>query len=477
MLENCVPIRGLTNYFRSITNGTSDLLEDYLKVTTSLSQLNQVIAATLSAVADSRHTEVILPDATIIQQVLPSLPERVLSTMPHFDFSALVQAVLDQRHTSTQDIFECMVYEGGTSLPLGEMWLIGCAIHPLADIGHVLDPVLGPFLGAIPFTLNITEQALYFDYLGVGSCSTVDVSHPMPELGVTLKQVVHLHKTQPDPDLAVDDAIYQVIRAFVRIGLNIVDTWQLYRDQQNPAALMNEGQEYCVKTSVQNALSLAAQNPHGLSYRVRSLLKCMDIESFTDRILNSNIPKLLNQGLEPEYISYLVYQSIMGAAVHSRGDEDDPVLRIAQQRFDGWWGSTSSVDPVPIHYRPLALPQEVHHVLPTYDNDPWLRQWTDRQQELAAAAAQVVEFKLVGPAINPFQVARFTRPSAGECCAICGDEFSEEVGCMKLKACGHLMCSLDLWKLINGLYPHKVCVPCPCCRADVCSRRAIEKVE
>jgi hypothetical protein len=473
MLENCVPIRGLTSYFRSITNGTSDLLADYLTVNASLCLLRDVTAATLNAVANITDTGDIPPNAMLVQQVLEPLSERVAMTMPHFDFSALVQTVVEQCHTFQEDPLECVVYDGGSSRPLGEMWIIGCAIHPEADVDHALGPALGPFLGAIPFTLSIAEQALYFDYLGVGSCSTVDASHPIPELGIVLRQVVHLHNTQPDPALVLDEAIYQVIRGFVRIGLNIVDAWQLCRDQQNPAALMNEGQEYCIKTSVQNALSIAAQNLHGLSYRVRSLLKCMDIESFTDRVLNSQIPKLLNQGLEPEYISYLIYQSVMGAAVHSRGDEDDPVLRIAQQRFDGWWGSTSSVDPVPIHYRPLALPQEVHHVLPTYDNDPWLRQWTDRQQELAAAAAQVVEFRIVGPVINPFEVARFTRPSSGECCAICGDE----LGCLKLKVCGHLLCSLDLWKLINGLYPHKVCVPCPCCRADVCPRRAIEKVE
>ena len=470
MITDCVPIPSLTRHFKEITDGTSPRLLDYIKVTASLSLLNDIIAAIL----DHPYPEEVRMGSA---WVLGPFRERVSCFMPHFDFNPLVQAVLEQRHVFTQDVHTFDTYPTGQSRPIGEMWLIACAIHSAADIDNTLDPVLGPFLGPTPFAIGVEHQAAYFEYLGVSSCSTVDSCHPIPELGIALQQVLFLHKTQPLMNLDITDAIYHTIRAFVHIGLNVVDAWQQVRDERQPDALLNDMQEFQIKSGVMKALSFTTDNPHAdIPFRIRTLLNCMDIESLIDRVLNSRIQKLVNQGKPTEFVSWFVYQWILEAAVHPSVAEHGVIRDVVGFYFDDDWTSHAPAKPWLANFRPFNLPAEVHYVLPTYHNNNEFRQWVDDHNQ--AAAAQPVKFKFAGPPIDAREVATVVPVEPGsESCSVCLDDFDGELQCLKLKVCKHAFCEECLKSLVNGMYPHKQCVPCPCCRADVCPRRAIEPVE
>jgi hypothetical protein len=227
MIIDCVPIPGLTNSFKTITNGTSPDLAHYLPVEASLCLLNDVVAGTLNVLSDMDDGQDMPPCGEFLEHILSPFALRISHLMPHFDLEELIRAVVDQSHTFIQDPKECDRYEAGTSRPIGKMWLIMCALHPDADINHVVDPALGSFLRLMPLTIAADDQATYFEYLGVASCSKVDISHPLPALGIVFKQVILLHESDPLPDLHLDDAIYQVIRVCAQIGLNTVDAWQI----------------------------------------------------------------------------------------------------------------------------------------------------------------------------------------------------------------------------------------------------------
>ena len=122
-----------------------------------------------------------------------------------------------------------------------------------------------------------------------------------------------------------------------------------------------------------------------------------------------------------------------------------------------------------------GYPQEVHHVVPTYENDSQLRQWTDEQAEIAAA--QPVEFRLTSPSIDVLTVATVVPPKPDECCSVYLNSFTSELRCLRLNTCSHAFCEECLNSFVNEKYPQLDSVPCPYCREAVCPWREIELEE
>lgn len=203
------------------------------------------------------------------------------------------------------------------------------------------------------------------------------------------------------------------------------------------------------------------------------LLSCMDVASLIDIVINSRIPNLINKGTPPAFLSFYVYQWITQVATHQAVDVRDQIRKVVHDRIPDCCLITDSRTHL-ANYRPSGLPQEVHQVIPTVYADAWLRQWADYRRK---ATSRAVEFKLIGPAIQPLAVAAAVSPKSGDTCAVCHEEFADGLTCLSLNVCTHTFCSPCLDALVNGAYPHKEHVPCPCCRADVCWRREIAKVD
>jgi hypothetical protein len=480
MLPDCIPIPELTTYFKEISNGPSPLLTDFLRVTESLRFLNTVVMATVDA---HRLWHLDTTPSSIVARAMRSYNGAFPPSLEDFDFIDFVWIVITHLD-AFKDVHpgRVQLYEMGQSRPFGELWLIGCAIHPDADLDYTLDPVLGPFLGLSPYIVLTCGRPTNFDLLGLSSCLQIPDSHPMPELAIALEQVFKLRKT--DARLCGAQAIQQIIRSFVRIGLNIVDAWQLTRHHNTAQAdaLSDWGQEYQVRKCVSSACRFTLQNPHsGLPFPIRAILARTNIESIIDEISNGLIPKLVNRGTPVDLLSFEIYKWIMQAAVHPYSTHVAEVGDVVREHFDMCWASeqwTANRRTELAHFRPLDLPQEVYELIPTPETDDALCDFADEQREIEAIC-EPARFEAAGAVIDPFEVASIVTPDLGDVCAICQEAFEIEQGwpkCLQLKTCGHRFCAPCLEEIVNGVYPGIDDVPCPCCRKGICARRQLAQV-
>ncbi|KAH7093596.1 hypothetical protein FB567DRAFT_544934 [Paraphoma chrysanthemicola] len=216
MIPDCIPIPMLTKLFKKICTSQSTLFEgtllkDYLIIIRTLDFLGTIVATAFEL---HRGGIELFPNQVLWH---PTVRTQILEDhFADFDTYGFVEVVIEEIEVfKGLHPYTVNTYDAGVSPDLGQLWLIGCAIHPEADTDMTLEPVLGRFIGPTPHDCLPHMRPEQLSSLGLEGCLEVPSSHPMPELAIALEQLFTLRKD--DARLAGSPNIGRVL-FFFRTG-------------------------------------------------------------------------------------------------------------------------------------------------------------------------------------------------------------------------------------------------------------------
>jgi hypothetical protein len=307
--------------------------------------------------------------------------------------------------------------------------------------------------------------------------------HPLPEMALMFRGM--LEQCNGSPKTFTADHLSFLLREFMPVGLNTVDSWQLCRSSD---VLLNQIGRYKVSQPVTRAFKHRAENPFANSpVVVRWSLLGVQFGGVVDRIICGVIPSLINKGTSPDMISFKVYCWMIESMLHPFVTNlDDRLLlhSVVSEHCSDFIDYVDVNEMQPdvkaklLGYRPFGFPREVHLTMPNPAQDRYLQGLIDDERERAEIRVlQDEQMRVIGLCLDPFDVATDVTLDEDGVCALCQEVFeacSLKIS-MQLK-CTHILCFDCLHSLINAKYEHVGVIPCPCCRAPICPRRPLERL-
>jgi hypothetical protein len=438
--EQCVPLPYLTELFKSFIGDFRAFVQilnhtiPFVKYTLGRTPLEQGTPEWLAHRSAMKFSFL----QNVAAAPMSAHLKKTMTALPVDDFFEVIVGQL-------QELYSKAMHAGDMSLSVfANIWIVGCATHPDADVDRSLARRIRPRAEEV-----IAWTPRRSDYMQQLEAAATGEQGPFPGLSRAVLYA-QICKTPLSPA-----ELYRVVQTFWQLAIHAVDIWVYCNEASqelgaDDALVLNTGEDLMVH-HFRNVVA----NFFDVPLPVREVLNNTNYLGNIQFLLKHVVPQLLEHGVENEYLHSEMHKFMVEAMLDPITGLVDEFATVVESILGG------------LDFRHEAMPPEWRP--PFLNNDDLSKDLHFYVRQAMPEPSEDLAVEATGPRNDPRVVSNpvETVPT-GEICTVCQSELDSPTECVRLHTCTHLLHLDCLDRLINQAYTSMWHVACPMCRARIC---------